>query len=808
MGNISWHLHQSILYNTPITITVKSQYSGLKEYHCVVFEWLESEDKIRFHLMDENYRLLYDDMYLPQIATQPLKQIKSIQMIYPLYYSYPDELSLKSKVALEKQTTKDFFDAYQFNIRKLFAINTFELIKENIETIKIDPLKTLYKSVILLDKPIFQPLLSVKVVYNIEKACYEEKELVINKTNHYALKIIPNDVDSLSISTFKKFIKPSVITKEESIYFLSQTKVRRSIEDRIKLVLNVPQTRPFKAYFDLLNLKNLGRKDYILPFTNEKLYLRENQIAFSSMKHPVTMLYDANIEEITQTAIQIVKTALLNNQSILIIDKYDVIKSSSLPSGVLDLKDENNTLTAFNKSYTSLSDYPLFKAHDYESYFDHIESTFTQVKRYEMLVDYIKHFNDYELFHESIMAESLMIDVARHHYETPISELYNKTTTTESLNDTLEHLQSHRMKKLNHKAYRKLSDLVLKQDIKEIFKEIKKPYIFQQIKQIFPAIIVKNTKFLAYQKKPFDCMIFINPNHKNSLDLHYSDKVTILSDAAHKEVGLTSVYLNVKEDVVKTYQGSNSYASLYIHPVQSKKESYPHESTKEVLAIKQFISNHPYPYFDIRTAFNAQKKLLKTTLKKPVQTLYDPLKNEPVIIGLGLHKNTQQETYDWIKNHPHMMPKLYDNHPQPIHLFIDLDTVLTLSDSSDLLFRRLFNLYPNNLPVIDLNTFDHYLYHNNIKTYKKNENLKSILLGLPHMESIDEAAFTLYNHTNDLRMILLRTPVHPSIYTIERLLKRSRQEKIDVYFIDTTMYQSVTFKVELLKQLRRLEEIG
>jgi hypothetical protein len=783
-------IHKSITLNAPIKVSIKSAHFIQQSINCVVFEWVKTNERVRFHLLNEYYEPLFDDTFTPQIMTVNIKDIKALTINKNFYYAYKDGLLSMSQSYLDKVNHESpwMIDAYK--LTKLLAKPLIkEVIDSSIEMLSDDTER--YESVYLVEEDDrFIPLVYRKIAYDIIEKTLIKKELCMHE---HVNKYLNNPgLDLADESILLKLLKKDTNVVKKAVLFDIEYKLKGTLKKAINHYKKGPLDRPLRAYYNQISKKNLGRKDYRLGFTNENLNLYYNQLSLSSMKHPLTAIRLANQDEMNAYLQTLIMNSLLNQLSVMIIDQ-DQLLAASYPAQTLDLRHHTLTLT-FNDE--EVSNQTILNTYDYEPFFNHITSVNNQAKRINEANYYTYYFQSREDFHESIITDSYYERLINRPLECDISLLYEKLYQLDDLNHYINKMTYLNHQKRFNKKYKKVRELEHSLDTKTMYHLLKDPFMRHHLKQLFPIFISKDTETLKHAIDSFDLVVILNPKESNLLDMAHAKKVTLLYDSLYDNPILKPLDA-LSDDLIKRYTSENAL-TLIVHDVKSQNEHHEHISNTEIDAMRSYL-NHSLNHYAIRTFFNAQKDAIKKALNTHAETLYEPLGSQNHLISLGLNQTSNQANYDWVKEHPFMIDHLKDNTPYQTHLFLDYDLMLTFNTKD-----RLSKLVTKALKQPFNHTMlDDYLVRESITYYEKNIPLSKLILGL-HTNYVNQARYVLYDEHYHLKIVICLIQAYASELMMETITKKFRKESIELIWITEHALKHYERKMHVLETIGRI----
>ncbi len=664
-----------------------------------------SNEKIRVHCFDiSKHTFLFDDVAKPVQVTIPIRKITHIDHLWMLQ----DKRS-KAISEILFQTNEDKFNltSYTFNLYQ--SVRAKRIVQVDIKTFKPDETNTILSKNLLavVDKQTVVPIVSRVMRYNVNTDQYLETDLYLHQeqfvSNYTRLKhydMVEDDIEAI-----KKQFKASITLTEEPFYFTQKQDYNRWYLQRLSKLDRLETTRPLKAFMGKITPKNLGRKHYIMP---KKLAYNTNlRMQFESMfKHPMTLINHHLDFDTFEYVKHIKHLALLNNETVCIVDGDQMLEPIDL-SGVLDLR----TSEGIDRAFKNIIDYDADRfdtAVVIDESFGALDRDVLKQQNYAEEVAMMKSLS--RLYqNRGKMFEALRVDGLIEKHASKISNAHQWVSKTE---DSI-HLKplADLQKKLNSSSYQKLrnlSDSSAKNLRNELLSLIKNPVYYHQLKQIFPVIVVSNTKQLPWIRNSFDCMVLWHPKTTQISDFLYADKVTIIDRIGvnHLMQNLTSKNLPVyyhpakyglfdtlftqSDKTVKMFGVEHYFSAppqrIYDVPASGTSE---HSVESEVEAIERYVQTTT-EVVSVRTPFVEQKRQLKRVLKSygcnDVNTIFQQPKHENVLLSLSIHEHTTQKAYDWLKSQPAL--KGYFDQPG-LKVFVDLNHVHRLASNDDLLYQFL-----------------------------------------------------------------------------------------------------------------------
>ena len=695
-----------------VTVSATSPISGAFEVSGVVIAF--SESKVRFALVDyPSLKELFDDLGHPQRLTIALKSIKHVRIHWALKYT---------EAVIDQQ-----HNAFESDVTTLYPLleNTLKqtrlttLDKLSTSTLLAFPQGRMVKTHLSIKHASGSiPVFSREKVFDIKTQSFIDGDWVIHYDQPLSsyFKYIP------SIPDKNAFIRCAIdrekLDEIPRLLLLDMT-MKRTDETRLKTWLNDAGNRPRKAFFNQLTVKNLGRKDYVIPFTEEHLDMREQQAVFTALKHPVTRL-DTMVNKHRFFA-HLRRAAILNDSAILIIDPECVLKDASNQAGVMSLLSHQDSIAALEQLNISMTNQPSALAplaKDYDNLFNAVD----EADKKTAIINYVnahlklaKNAND---FQGIVNYESLYESLTRTLKPIAIKPLKNAIEPTSEREKQVNQKLNARRERLHGASYKKLVEVNhiddAKQRLRTFRKLLKSPFHLHQIKHVFPVMLLKDTKALAYLKHAFDLVVFMRPSLTAVMDFHYADKVAVFNTSTSAK---TPQFIGHNPYLFEYYQGnifdvfeandndelkriplhSHNVGYIKLNAIDAKEES-GHTSKVEAEAIMKRMKSHND--YHIHAPFVAQRKLLRTLVDGPIYNFYKP-PLKPAFLSTSIHKNMAQKTYDWLKNHPHIIASL--KHTMwPIEWLVDLEGLMQYSDGKDALFSMAKNALEATARGVDL----------------------------------------------------------------------------------------------------------
>lgn len=546
------------------------------------------------------------------------------------------------------------------------------------------------------------PVISQEKVFDIKAQSFIDGDTVI----HYEQpldKYFKHIPQAPRIETFKTFaVDKRVLDETPRLLFMNMAMKRNEMQ-RLKTWLNDAGNRPRKAYFNQLTTKNLGRKDYVIPFTKERLAMREQRAVFTALKHPVTCI-DSTIDK-NAFITHLSRAAVLNNCSVLVIDPDRLCKDAANEVGVLSMLSPQDSIDALERIKSSAplnQDVSKPLAHDYDDFFDAIDDADQAALRLETVVSKLKASQTLNTFQGIVNYGSLAETLAHAIEAVSLKPITQATEPVAVVKAQVMHALQKKRQRLTTSSYKKIIDVTLidesKSRLRALRKLLKNAFHLHQLKHVFPVMLVKDTKALAYIKHAFDLVVLMRPSLSSVLDFHYADKVAVFDG----NTPCTTPYFmprmpriidwfkghifdvfeaNDNDEIKRVPMKTTPEGLVHLNHVDTKDEQ-GHVSIKEAETIVKRATQ--LENYGIYAAFVAQRKAIQTLYEGSVHGLYhSPLK--PALIATSIHTNTTRETYNWLKNHPFIVSAIKDT-LWPTEWYGDVDALVALSDGRDDLF--------------------------------------------------------------------------------------------------------------------------
>ena len=803
-------------YETPYT---------LKQVVFGVFIDIQNDlKKCRLMFYDRKTLLpMYDDFNAPLTLTLQFEHIRKMERM--MQFSYHPEVGVLDKAIrlLDKLRQYEGFKRIMDDniVHDFQTIHFKDLTEMNVEN------EIPFESVILLnDGNIKMPILYWRLAYNLNEQEYQR----VRKEWHpelnvksYFKTLPPLAIEEVTIERLKELLKDGYTLEEGFENFTIKSTIKLRLKRRLNMFLSSDMNRPMRAYINQLTPRNLGRKTYRLPHVYENLKIPENFAAYTSLKHPVTLIDIDTTTDFERLINHLMVTSLLNHQTVLIVDP-----SHKIPQETKHLVLDMRTKESFNQSINALKSLQKQKteivnetisAIDYEEVYQDILQGYTWQDAVLMNREYKSALQKIDDFHLNV---SLDMTLEALYQSSPITSLpfLNDIIVSEhALLKTIKQETQKNLQKLNLKAFKRLKDAINERDqnirystMVKLFKSVANVHL---IKQVFKTIIVKDTQRIPYRLNMFDQLMLIEPNHNHLIDLMYADKVTIIDERYqkhylpyhyHELLPLSMihakhyhkpyhVYDALPDDIVKKH----SFRKLglphhhYI-PVNNQSEFINHVSDQEADSILKEIAVSEMTDTQIFTPFNLQKKHIKSKVEKNnaclISTFYDRPRRHYTAISLTVNPLTPNETYDWIKNHPELGELIASLEGTNMGLYADYNEIIKRTSAHDLLTDFVMALnHKKELRTDSINQFYSMFKSHLLKGYTFELNATSDLKNLRLPKGV--TVLDTYDiHKLDQQLIIAKHPFTWTYDQIEHLKRRLREDHFALFTLLPSRYDA------------------
>ena len=701
MNPVEWELCLGIVMNCACGVTYRPAYAKAAEYTGFVRFSADAKKRYRLRLIDVDrgdYRR--DDAGRIEHITLDLAAVKGVRLLENVTASlnadpHPAVLSVLEKhasaVAMRFEKTRLERSRYPYDVHMLPRFEGSAALK--------DPNTRLHENVAtLLHRGRRLPLFSRRIVYDIDRKTFSAVGLIRHEDPllHHILPFAVNTPEAVDL-----LLEMFEIDKEPKP-FMIVNRPRKRDPQRIERFFKPPFNRPFRAYFNHMSKKNLGRKDYFIPYGRQHARIWENAVVASALKHPVTLV-DVPSERLPDLLFQCVKAALLNGQSVLLVDADGHLEN--MPPGALDLRSSDAVLLETSLSSTAAEDTKPLPENS--GIADAVAASLETSAGLETLMRIQNalsgHYEARRMFHESIHVRSRKVS-----FETSdvvsLKDVYAHLHDDEGLEARLRALHHERLKKLNLPAYRSLRDRLVGNTDKAplpLAATLEEMHMFRRLKQLFPVWVVKTTRRLPYAFNAFDMVVLVDPGADGVLDIRYADKLTVIEDSDRQRPTVSDTGTSLSDTLRErkahgvrcfSFAEADTFDGIAVRHVEPHGPHRRHASEAEAKAIADFLEAADTDY-DVRTPFNAQKKLLKKTLSRHARTLHTPLTNRPALVSWAIDADTAAATVDWLKNNPDIVKNLSGQRPLETVVFADMNTVQRHAGKNAVLFDALGTSY-------------------------------------------------------------------------------------------------------------------
>ncbi len=767
-----------------------------------------SRDKIRVHRYDTKaHAFLYDDIGSKAQVSVAVKNIIDIKL---LWVSFSEQEVANGHHFLHESNVKFGLSSYIFY--QLKAKRRKHTEKTSIET--FSPYKhnlVLSKNILAIEQAhTFIPVISVEMRYDVDKKSFIEGDVWIHKEQNlnHVLRHRFHQISATDLEKTKQQFKANTPFIETAFYFTQKRDYEDWKNTHLMHLEQTELTRPLKAFLGEMTPKNLGRKTYVLP-SPYRADVPQRQLLMSMFKHPMTTLAYGYNYDFDKLVDNIRLTALLNNETVCIIDPLHQI--TTVGSGGIDLRTTEGIETAFEqlKQYETIEKVVIqdIKQIDYGRLDSDVfkqNNLYYQVKLLQSLAD---------LYHrQGRFLDALRVYGVIERYITKLStcdirSLYQKDNDYVELN---KHLHE-RSLKLKTPAYLQLRNIEKHREPKDmrykLLRLIKKPVYFHQLKQIFPVIILSTTQHIPWIRKSFDCLVAINPKSHQISDLALSDKVTLIDqDVTHKtnakngqsnvplfydaaQYRLFDTVFAQDARIVKTYGAEGFYEAepQYVHEVVAT-DIQGNSVGSEVDAIVRYAQSLS-KNIAVRTPFTDQKRRLKKALKRygitDVETIFKPTQKSLVILSLSIHEMTQQKTYDWMKSHPALQ---YFLDIPGLRVFGDLNHVKRLVSNNDTLYPFLISRMNKSKQPLGMNPVIYQVLERLSKlegSFKavKGVPLQTVFNGVDDLFKRVRVDLCVYDFRQEIVLIVIRIDMHLRKTWLNKIIQLCNKHHIELFVL-------------------------
>ncbi len=587
-----------------------------------------------------------------------------------------------------------------------------------------------------------RPLIVWRLAYNLETQTFEKvsKEWLINGVIDDYFKALPLvDLEVIDEHLLGDYLKEGVTIVKEAKTFTLKIRDRKLEKERIKQFIEAPFNRPMRGYLNQLSLRNLGRKKYRLPHFETQLLFKENLAAYTSLKHPITLIDIDRTTNARRLFTQLINTSLLNQQSVLIVDPHQRLPSP-LHLRVFDVRSKEYLMESLRRlnslkkaEDSSLS--PMISV-DYDELYTRYQDDEEMFEHSMAMQGYHNVFARLDDFHASVSYATHLTALHEHPSSVQLSSFKQAMATEKDVENTLNEIELKTVERLKQPSHQKINEVLTTDDAEKRYNKVSRimrnEHIFNQLKTLFNVIVVRDTKRLPYRLNAFDRLILIEPSQKQLPDLLYADKLTIIDQSVRRyyqpyqgERFLPIAYVHAKYQD-QPYHVFNCLSSNLVKRHSFRKTGLAYHTFTNVINHHQYMKHlakdeaqhvlnqwrdYKHDSTQIITPFNRQRRYLKNAIKtqpKPlITTFYSALQRPYVLLSLTVHKAMAKETYDWLKNHPQLETLMRGLDQVNLNLFGDFKAMIHHATEEDAWFELVVSMAFN--PYLEIDTTDTFI---------------------------------------------------------------------------------------------------